>query len=80
VAAGSGRCEVLELERDEREILVDLLETRLADLRMEIRCSSRLAYRDMLRKKKRVLEKTIAHFREDHSYRVEAAGAGSPPL
>jgi hypothetical protein len=34
----------------------------------------------MLRKKKRVLEKTIAHFREDHSYRAEVAGAGSPPL
>jgi hypothetical protein len=80
VAAGSGRCEVLELEHEEREILVDLLETRLADLRMEIRCSSRLAYRDMLRKKKTVLEKTIAHFRGDRDYRVEVAGAGSPPL
>ena len=53
----------LDLDREEREILVDLLETRLADLRMEIGRTSRLAYRDMLRKKKKVLEKTVACLR-----------------
>lgn len=53
----------LELDREEREILLDLIETRLADLRMEIGRTSRLDYRDMLRKKKKVLEKTVAYLR-----------------
>ena len=53
----------LELDREEREILVDMLETRLADLRMEIGRTERLAYRDMLRKKKKVLEKAVAGLR-----------------
>lgn len=70
VAAGSGRCDVLELDldRDEREILVDLLETRLADLRMEIGRSAPLPYRDILRKKKKVLEKTVACLRGDNTH------------
>jgi hypothetical protein len=65
VAAGSGRCDVLELDLDheEREILADLLETRLADLRMEIGRTSPQAYRDTLRKNKKVLEKTVACLR-----------------
>jgi len=65
VAASHGRCDLLELEldREEREILLDLIETRLADLRMEIGRTSRLDYRDMLRKKKKVLEKTVAYLR-----------------
>jgi hypothetical protein len=81
VVVGSGRCEVLELNLDheEREILVDLLETRLADLRMEIGRTSRLAYRDMLRKKKKVLEKVVAHFRGDRPYHAEVAGGERPP-
>ena len=72
VAAGSGRCDVreLDLEREEREILVDVLETRLADLRMEIGRTARLAYRAMLRKKKKVLEKTLACLRGE---RVQSA-------
>jgi hypothetical protein len=61
----------LDLDREEREILVDMLETRLADLRMEIGRSSRLTYRDMLRKKKKVLEKTVACLRGDHPYHTE---------
>jgi hypothetical protein len=73
VAAGSGRPEVLELvlDREEREILVDLLETRLADLRMEIGHTSRLDGRDTLRKKKGALEKMVAHLRGE---RAPAAG------
>jgi len=68
VAVGSGRCNVLELDldREEREILVDLLETSLADLRMEIGHTSPPAYRDMLRKRKKVLEKTVACLRGDN--------------
>jgi hypothetical protein len=70
VAAGSGRCDVVELDldREEREILVDLLETRLADLRMEIGRTSPLANRDMLRKKKKVLEKAVARMRGDNKH------------
>jgi len=80
VAASSGRCEVLELDldREEREILVDLLETRLADLRMEIGRTDRLAYRDMLRKKKKALEKIIAHLRNDNNFPIDSLGQESP--
>ena len=69
----------MELDREEREILVDLLETRLADLRMEIGRTSRLAYRDMLRQKKKVLEKMVAYFRGDHHHNMEVEGIGRPP-
>ena len=48
-----------------------LLETRLADLRMEIGDTVPLAYRDMLRKKKKVLEKTVACLRSERFLRVE---------
>ena len=65
VAAGSGRCEVMELDREELDILVDLLETSLADLRMEIGNASRLDSRDMLRKKKKVIEKAVERLRGD---------------
>ncbi|UCF89389.1 MAG: hypothetical protein JSV70_03895 [bacterium] len=65
----------LDLDRDEREILADVLETRLADLRMEIGRTSRLAYRDMLRKKKRVLEKAVACLRGE-----KVRDTGSPGL
>ncbi|MDF1526361.1 MAG: hypothetical protein RRA15_12875 [bacterium] len=61
----------LDLDREEREVLVDLLETNLADLRMEIGDSVPLAYRDMLRKKKKVLEKTVACLRRERFLRVE---------
>ena len=58
----------LDLDREEREVLVDLLETKLADLRMEIGDTVPLAYRDMLRKKKKVLEKTVACMRGDKKH------------
>jgi hypothetical protein len=54
----------LNLDREERDLLVDLLETRLADLRMEIGNTPSLPYREMLRKKKKVLEKTVTHLRQ----------------
>ena len=58
----------LDLDREEREVLVDLLETRLADLRMEVGRTAPLAYRDKLRKKKKVLEKTVACLRGDNTH------------
>lgn len=61
----------LDLDREERDILVDLLETRLADLRMEIGRSAPLPYRDMLRKKKKVLEKTVACLRRERFLQVD---------
>ena len=54
----------LALDREERELLIDLLETRLADLRMEIGNTPSLPYREMLRKRKKVLEKTVTHLRQ----------------
>jgi len=80
VAAGSWRCQVLELDMDHEEldILVDVLETRLADLRMEIGRSSRLAYRDMLRKKKKVLEKTLARLREESPFLKDVLSEEAP--
>jgi hypothetical protein len=54
----------LDLDREEQEVLVDLLETRLADLRMEIGNTPSLPYREMLRKRKKVLEKTVTHLRQ----------------
>ena len=65
MAAQPRRCKVLQLDldREEQEILVDLLETRLADLRMEIGRTSRMAYRDLLKKKKKALEKMVASLR-----------------
>ena len=64
----------LDLDREECEILVDLLDTRLADLRMEIGRTDRLAYRDMLRKKKKTLEKMVACLRGDRTYHTKVAG------
>ena len=64
----------LDLDREEQEILVDLLDTRLADLRMEIGRTDRLAYRDMLRKKKKALEKMVACLRGDRTYHTKVAG------
>ena len=54
----------MDLDREERDLLVDLLETRLADLRMEIGNTHSLPYRDTLRKKKKVLEKTVTQLRQ----------------
>lgn len=54
----------LDLDREEREVLVDLLETGLADLRMELGCTTNLPRRELLRKRKRVLEKTVTHLRQ----------------
>ena len=79
MAAGSGRCKVLQLDldREELEILVDLLETRLADLIMEIGRTSRLAYRDMIRKKKKALEKVVAGLRGENTSRTGQGGSAA---
>jgi hypothetical protein len=61
-----GRCfqevkQMLELDLDltEREILSDVIETILADLRMEIGRTDRKEFREMLKKRKQVLVKIL---------------------
>ena len=70
----------LDLDREEREILLDLMETRLADLRMEIGRTSRLSYRDMLRKKKKVLEKMVAFLRGERTPSKTELSADTRPI
>ena len=56
---------MLELDLDlmEREILSDAIETVLADLRMEIGRTDRKEFREKLKKRKQVLEKTLTCLR-----------------
>ena len=68
---------MLDLEVEEREILVDVLDTVLADLRMEIGRTDRQEYRLMLKKRKAVLEKAVAHLRGEAVSRVGGAGQGA---
>ncbi|NOY87601.1 MAG: hypothetical protein GXP52_09935 [Deltaproteobacteria bacterium] len=49
----------LDLTREEREIMVDVLDTFLSDLRMEIANTDRQDFRDMLKKRKAVLLKVL---------------------
>ena len=68
---------MLDLEVEEREILVDVLDTVLADLRMEIGRTDRQEYRLMLKKRKAVLEKAVAHLRGEAVSKVGSAGKGA---
>jgi len=49
----------IELDAKEREILKEVLESYLSDLRMEIADTDRMAFRDMLKERKEVLLKVI---------------------
>ncbi len=49
----------LDLSDAERDALKEILESTLSDLRMEISHTDRLAFRDMLRERKGVLQKTL---------------------
>ena len=49
----------LDLTREEREVLLETLETDLSDLRMEIADTDSLDFRDMLKGRKAVLAKVI---------------------
>jgi len=49
----------LDLTREEREVLLEILETDLSDLRMEIADTDSLDFRDMLKGRKAVLAKVI---------------------
>ena len=49
----------LDLSRQELEILVEVLETALSDLRMEIANTDSKDFRDMLKNRKAAIEKAI---------------------
>ncbi len=49
----------LELTLGEREIFVDILDTCLSDLRMEIGHTDRQDFREMLKRRKKVLRKVL---------------------
>jgi hypothetical protein len=66
----------LELDLDEREILTDIIETALADLRMEIGRTDRKDFREMLKNRKRVLQKTLAWLRGERFCDMGDAGSG----
>jgi hypothetical protein len=66
----------LDLDLDEREILSDIIETVLADLRMEIGRTDRKDFRDMLKKRKQVLQKTLAWLRGERFSDIGDVGRG----
>lgn len=49
----------LNLTDEERNMLMEILENNLSDLRMEIAHTDRLDFRNTLKDKKHVLEKTL---------------------
>jgi hypothetical protein len=49
----------LDLTGDEQEMLRELLEQRLSDLRMEIADTERMEFRDMLKARKDVIRKVL---------------------
>ncbi|MGD8428247.1 MAG: hypothetical protein PVH63_11500 [Balneolaceae bacterium] len=49
----------LDLTESEQSILKEILENTLSDLRMEIADTDKFDFRETLKEKKRILEKTI---------------------
>jgi len=49
----------LDLTKEERDTLNEILETTLSDLRMEIADTDKYDHRQTLKERKRILEKTI---------------------
>lgn len=49
----------IDLSKDERDILKEILETTLSDLRMEIADTDKYDHRQTLKERKRILERTI---------------------
>jgi hypothetical protein len=54
----------LILTDDEREVLTDILETEISDLRMEIMDTDRLSYKAALQNRERILKKILAALQE----------------
>lgn len=49
----------LDLTEEERQILLDVLQSYLSDLRMEIADTDRMDFRDMLKDRKAVVQKAL---------------------
>lgn len=54
----------LDLSQSELDILKNVLDNNLSDLRMEIADTDKYDYRELLKSRKRVLEKTIKAIEE----------------
>ena len=54
----------LDLTKEEKDILTDILENDLSDLRMEITDTDSLDFREMLKKQKEVLMKVLETLRQ----------------
>ena len=54
----------LDLSNEERLVLLEMLETDLSDLRMEIADTDRQEFREMLKGRKAILAKTIEALQE----------------
>ena len=54
----------LEITQEEKEMLIDILENNLSDLRMEIADTDSLDFREMLKKQKEVLKKVLETLRQ----------------
>ncbi|HKK43932.1 MAG TPA: hypothetical protein VJ964_00300 [Balneolaceae bacterium] len=54
----------LDLSQSELDILKEILDTTISDLRMEIADTDKYDHRELLKKRKRVLEKTVKTIEE----------------
>ena len=54
----------LDLTKEEKDILTEILENDLSDLRMEITDTDSLDFREMLKKQKEVLTKELETLRQ----------------
>ena len=54
----------LDLTKEEKDILTEILENDLSDLRMEIADTDSLDFREMLKKQKEVLKKALETLRQ----------------
>lgn len=60
----------LDFTREEGEILLEILETELSDLRMEIANTDSLDFREMLKQRKEVVKKVITALRGEAGRRA----------
>lgn len=54
----------LDITNDEKSILIDVLESYLSDLRMEIADTDKMDFREELKDKKEVLNKVLAQLQK----------------
>jgi hypothetical protein len=54
----------LELSPEEREVLIEVLESFLSDLRMEIADTERLAFRERLKSQEQIIKRLLEALRK----------------